>query len=437
MFLEHEARALLRRLARIKPFPLHEVMLPAANVSPAAQAAIDGYLMQGRGTLRELVSGFIRWLNTSEGRSVSAADAQRRFTLLRLRFNTVLTQFDLFADAFTQRSELDTGVWLSGLDVVAADALALPAYYKSPPVVCYLDRGVGAAIRRARTRLPGGGANPVAVIRVPRERMIGSGVASSLVHEVGHQAAALLDLVGSLRAVLQLRWQSDPHPQGSVWRYWDRWVSEIVADFWSVARVGIACTLGLIGVVSLPRPFVFRVNLDDPHPIPWIRVKLSCAMGAALYPHPQWDALSAMWESLYPTSDLPENRRSLFVRLVAGMPQFVALLLEHRPKALRGRSLGEVMAMQDRQPSHLSMLYARWRSAPQQMSRAAPTLVFAVIGQAKADGRLTPEAESALLGTLLSQWALRRTLATQAQTPAQRPAQRPALLGAQIRALAA
>ena len=75
-------------------------------------------------------------------------------------------------------------------------------YYEPPPVICYLDRGHGAAIRRARTRLPGGGENPVAIIRVPRERMVGSGIASSLVHEVGHQASALLDLVNSLRPVL-------------------------------------------------------------------------------------------------------------------------------------------------------------------------------------------------------------------------------------------
>jgi hypothetical protein len=38
---------------------------------------------------------------------------------------------------------------------------------------------------------------------VPRERMVGSGVASSLVHEVGHQAAALLDLTNSLRPSLR------------------------------------------------------------------------------------------------------------------------------------------------------------------------------------------------------------------------------------------
>ena len=79
-----------------------------------------------------------------------------------------------FASALTQRSEHSTGVCL--------------------------DRSMGAAIRRARTRLPGGELNPVAIIRVPRERMVGTGIGSSLVHEVGHQGASLLDLVPSQSA---------------------------------------------------------------------------------------------------------------------------------------------------------------------------------------------------------------------------------------------
>ena len=176
----------------------------------------------------------------------SDEEAQRRFAILRLKFNVALVQFDTFADVVTQRSENETGVWLSGLDVVAADALALPGYYDAPPVICYLDRDIGAAIRRARTRMPGGGENPVAIIRIPRERMIGTGIASSLVHEVGHQAAALLDLVDSLRPALR-QMQRDGTPAQLVWKLWERWISEIVADFWSVARVGIAATLGLIG----------------------------------------------------------------------------------------------------------------------------------------------------------------------------------------------
>jgi hypothetical protein len=44
------------------------------------------------------------------------------------------------------------------------------------------------------------------------------------------------------------------------------------------------------------------------------------------------------------------------------------------------------------------------------MYKAPPSLVFAVIGQAKADGRLGPEDESDLLARLLTHWAMRSTL---------------------------
>jgi len=166
--------------------------------------------------------------------------------------------------------------------VVSADALQLRhRYYDAPPVICYLDRGVGAAIRRARTRLPGGGDNPVAIIKVPRERMVGSGIASSLIHEGGAPGRALLELVESLRPVLK-GLQRGSAGEREAWQLWERWISEIVADFWSIASIGVGSTLGLMGVVSLPRAFVFRLNFDDPHPAPWIRVKLSAAIGQAL-----------------------------------------------------------------------------------------------------------------------------------------------------------
>ncbi len=408
--LAQEARSLLTRLARVKPFVLYETMVPAAAISPAAQTAIESYLAKGRRALRNMVQSYIRWLDGDEGQGATPAEAQRKFTFLRLRFNVVVSQFDLFADVITQRSEHENGVWLSGLDAVAADALALPGdYYKTPPVICYLDRGHGAAIRRARTRLPGGGENPVAVIRVPRERMVGSGIASSLVHEVGHQGAALLDLVESIKPVLR-GMETKGGGEETAWRLWNRWISEILADFWSIAKVGIASTLGLMGVVSLPRAFTFRVSLDDPHPIPWIRVKLSCAMGQALYPHPQWGRLAQLWESFYPTAGLDEEIRRLLGILEATMPGFVALLVNHRPKSLRGKSLMEVMSVKERQPNQLAAYYQGWSTSPSQMRSAPPSLVFGVIGQAKADGKMSPEEESRVLANLLTHWALRSTL---------------------------
>ena len=407
--LTHETRALLARLALVKPFALQELMLPAAALLPAAQVAIDRFLIADRRELKQLLHTYLRWLHQPDNDAATPEEAQRRFTILRLKFNIALTQFDTFADVITQRSESETGVWLSGLDVVAADALALPGYYGSPPIICYLDRDVGAAIRRARTRMPGGRENPVAIIRVPRERMVGTSIASSLVHEVGHQGAALLDLVESFRPILR-GLQRGAGAARMVWQMWERWISEIVADFWSVARVGIASTLGLIGVVSLPRAFVFRINVDDPHPIPWIRVKLSAAIGEALYPHPQWRQLSAAWQTFYPPSGLAQEARALLDALLASMPAFVTLLINHRPRSLRGRSLMEVMETGPRQPARLSALYQLWNSQPSEMYRASPTLVFAVIGQARSDGKVSPEDESTLFCKLLTFWALRATV---------------------------
>ena len=404
-FLEFEAQALLTRLHRVKPFALQMTSVPAAAVSLQAQEAIERVLAHGRRELQQRVRGFREWLKSASGRLATAADAQRRFTLLRLRFNAVLTQVDLFADALVQRSEHEHGTWLGGLDVLAADALALPGYYDAPPVICYLDRGAGAAIRRARTRLPGGGKNPVGIIRVPRERMIGSGIASSLVHEVGHQAAALLDLVDSLRPELQAR-QQQGGPEQVAWQLWERWISEIVADYWAVARVGVTSTTGLMAVVSLPRAFVFRVNVDDPHPFPWARVKLSCALGRALFPDAQWERLSRLWDSFYPTAGLDDARRDLFSALQQTMPEFIHLLLHHRAAKLRGQSLPQVLAVHERTPQRLRSMWQTWRSEPSRMKSAKPALAFAVIGQARADETISPHHESRLLGELLTLWAL-------------------------------
>jgi hypothetical protein len=260
--------------------------------------------------------------------------------------------------------------------------------------------------------MPGGDYNPVAIIRVPRERMIGSGIASSLIHEVGHQAAALLDLMPSLQAEIK----GLPHVSGDteVWALFERWLSEILADFWSVARIGLVSTLGLIGVVSLPRAFVFRLNLDDPHPMPWLRVKISCAIGQALYPHPQWARTARVWEAFYPLDNLDDTRRDLISRVEATLPEFIGLLVDHRPASLRGRTLREVLDLDNRQPAQLLARFETWRTAPKWMYRAPPTLVFAVLGQAKADGRLSPEDESELLVRLLTHWAMRSTLNTSA-----------------------
>lgn len=407
--LAQEARALLARLGRVKPFVLHQTMVPAAAIPVVAQARIERYLAEGRKDLRRRVLAYLAWLSGS-GRLATPEEAQRRFAFLKLRFNAVLAHFDIFADVYTQRSQHETGVWLAGLDAVAADALRLPGeHYQPPPVVCYLGKGHGAAIRRVSTRLPGGGANPVAVIRLPRERMVGSGIASSLVHEVGHQASVLLDLPDSLRPLLRSM-RRNGGEQAVAWRLWENWLSEILADFWAVARIGVAATLGLMGVVSLPRNFVFHMSPDDPHPFPWIRVRLSCAMGQALYPHPQWQTLADLWLSLYPPQGQSPQRLRLIGTLEDTMPGLAGLLLNHRPKRLNGAALVEALRVDERRPERLAAHFRAWRMDPERMKEAPPSLAFAVLGQARMHGSLSPEEESRALADLLAWWAMRSAL---------------------------
>jgi hypothetical protein len=65
---------------------------------------------------------------------------------------------------------------------------------------------------------------------------------------------------------------------------------------------------------------------------------------------------------------------------------------------------------EERSPARLTALFGAWHRVPVQMYRSPPSLVFAVLGQARADGKLSPEDESELLAKLLTYWAMRSTL---------------------------
>ena len=405
--LAHEAQALLTRLDQVRPFVLTETMVLAAALPYRAHRAIERFLYDRRMELRSQVQRYLRWLG-GPGRAEPGAEQQRRFVTIRMRFNDVLAQLDMFAEVITQRSEQGTGVWLSGLDRLAADALALPQpWIEEPPLICYLARGPGAAIRRVRTRLPGGALSPVGIIRVPRERMVGHGVASSVVHEVGHQGAALLELVEPLRAELRER---SGGPDGQAWTGWELTASECIADFWSVAKLGIASTLGLLAVVSLPRFFVFRPPGADPHPMPYVRVLLSAAVGNLLYPHPQWQRLIDVWKSLYPIDDLNPGIQRQIAGLERTAPAMAEVMAGQRPAALRGLRLGGVVPDAARCPEQLLDNQLHWGDDLAILARQPPTLVFATVGQARASGRMSPQRENQLLSNVLTTWAVRSSI---------------------------
>lgn len=407
--LEQEAFAMYGRLERVRPFVITETMVSAASISITAQRQVDSYLSKGRLRLKQLITAYVAWLRASYHQDTSISVAQRRFTHLRLKFNAVLSQFDIYSDVYTQRSEYETGVWLAGLDALAEDALLIKDIVHRPSMICYLERGPGAAIRRAETRLPGGGRNPAAIIRVPRERMIGSGIASSVVHEVGHQGAALLKLVDALKSGLE-GIHSINNKHQTAWELWSLWISEIVADLWAICRLGVIATMGLIGVLSLPRPFVFKVSMDDPHPFPWIRVILSCRIGAQLYPDDQWQRIEQLWIALYPPSNLNAQTWQIINLLLDTADAFADMLINKRFKSLKGKRLTDCLGAANRNPDYLRGLWQQHEDKTTEIKNIKPTLAFAVLGQAKVDGKLLAGNEDKIISTLLQDWAVRRSM---------------------------
>jgi hypothetical protein len=169
--------------------------------------------------------------------------------------------------------------------------------------------------------------------------MIGSSIDSSLIHEVGHQGAALLDLVPGLedglrniaaRAGRDRRW----------WTCFANWISEIIADFWSVARVGISSTLGLMGVVSLPRAFVTRFSEEGVHPVPWIRVR-SAPRSAVPVPRRAVGPLASLWGALSTRGNRARDAAAFRAldRLVPALAQFLAGFRTPRLNGLTSPSL--------------------------------------------------------------------------------------------------
>jgi hypothetical protein len=150
---------------------------------------------------------------------------------------------------------------------------------------------------------------------------------------------------------------------------------------------------------------MFRIKLDDPHPFPWIRVRLSLAFGKKIYPHEQWERLERLWLSMYPLQKESPATLAIIDALNRIMPEFTDLVINHRSATLKGKKLLDIFPYKTRHPSRLQFLYNTWRFSPEEISTAPPSLVFAAIGQAHADTNISAAAESKLLSDWLTRWA--------------------------------
>ena len=301
------------------------------HASPQAWAGLEAYLgVRLRAHLEGLSRNLVRpadSLRRGVADSRTEADIRRmhrRLVAFRARYLRAETTLDFFVDAINTRTNDETASLLGACDQMARQSMAGPLArlgHETPPVLTYLDRGLGASILKAGLRLwDGGDVSPVAAIKIVRHNLFRT---TALIHEAGHQFAHITNWVGELRAVLADVVGARSRYLGQVWT---NWASEVAADAFAFTHTGYASAVGLHDVLAGSPSFVFRLTPGDPHPTSFIRVLLGVEMCRHYYGDGPWDGLAADWKARYPLqaaesdlADIVERSEPLLGAIVEGV----------------------------------------------------------------------------------------------------------------------
>src|SRR5688572_22239491 len=95
-FLINEALSLISRLEMVKPFALSMPMVVAARIPDDALKGITDLIVTGNKELKKSVGDFINWVKNPDNQHISSEEFQGQFALLKLRFNALLDELDIF-----------------------------------------------------------------------------------------------------------------------------------------------------------------------------------------------------------------------------------------------------------------------------------------------------------------------------------------------------
>ncbi|MDX1417237.1 MAG: hypothetical protein R3293_23725 [Candidatus Promineifilaceae bacterium] len=337
-------------------------------VAPAAWQSLERYLGL---SLRKHLAGVVAQLNREGGSLQAALDAARTIAQLsavarqllrfRRRYIRVETTLDFFADAINTRTNPALSGYLRACDTLAQrsmsqllDQLGKP----TPPVLTYIDKGIGASILKAGLRLwDATSINPVAAIKITRHNLYRP---TALIHEAGHMVAHITGWNAELAGALYNTLAGAPTPIANAW---SSWASEIAADAYAFVHTGYASVAALNDVLSGGERLVFRYRSGDPHPVGYIRLLLGVTMCRRSFGAGPWDDMARVWLGQYPLRRAPQGTGAL---LEASQPLLaeIADMTLHQPlQAFNGRSLTDLINPERVKPQTLLALEKRLGSA--------------------------------------------------------------------------
>jgi len=241
----------------------------------------------------------------------------------------------------------------------------------------------------ARTRLSHGRENPVAIVRVPRERMVGSGIAIVVVPRSGTSGRGRCSTwcrrCGRRwgRAVRPARMSC---PGGCT----SGWISEIVGGLLGGGAIGHIGADARVDGGGQPSQgvCVSQPRWTIPHPVP----------GSACVKFARWDrsctrmtsggGCPRAWQEFFPRGRTGRGAAGV-LPAAAGADARSSCASWPGPPARRrceGWLCGRRWRTAEREPEALRREYLRWRRHPRAMYALRPALAFAVLGQARASG---------------------------------------------------
>jgi hypothetical protein len=275
--------------------------------------------------------------------------------LIRLRERYLKTEetIHFYTVAINSRTTPGIAALLRACDILCMKSmqdLLKPLGKDTPPVLTYVDKGVGASILKAGLRLWDGNMSPVAAIKITQHNLFRP---TAIIHETGHQVAHILNWNEELAIALSNKVTNHSKIVGVAF---SGWASEIAADAFAFVHAGFASVAALHDVVSGSPQAVFAYHQHDPHPISYLRVLMNIEMCRQFYGYGPWDDLEASFKNDYDINLVNFPSVGLIKICATALPDVVRLILKTPFHCFGNRPLTQIIPPEKVSPRALEKL---------------------------------------------------------------------------------
>jgi len=294
----------------------------------------------------------VRWQSAETIRDYR--QIQHQLVQFRKRYLRTEVLLDFYTDAINTRTNPTIAALLRGCDALCHQSMApllQPMGKSVPPVLTYIDKGLGASILKAGLRLwDGQTESAVAAIKIVRHNLYRP---TALIHESGHQISHILGWNQELASALN---QTLSSASSEIAEIWASWASEIAADAIAFVYTGYAAIAALHDVLAGGNSFVFSFVLGNPHPISYIRVLLGVEMCRQFFGTGPWDNLAYSWQHSHSLDYADPTVREILQGSLSLLPKISELVLSTPMQAFGGKALVDIIDPQKVSPSTLIKL---------------------------------------------------------------------------------